>query len=32
MVESSGEGITFAGPRTKTIIEAYLETDLMSND
>lgn len=32
MVESSGEGITFAGPRTKTIYEAYLETDLMNED
>jgi hypothetical protein len=32
MVESSGEGITFAGPRTKTIYGAYLETDLMNED
>lgn len=30
MVESSGEGITFAAPRTRTIYEAYLQTDLMN--
>ena len=29
MVESSGEGVTFAAPRTRTIYEAYLQTDLM---
>jgi penicillin-binding protein 2 len=28
MVESSGEGIEFAAPRTKAIYEAYLKTDL----
>jgi penicillin-binding protein 2 len=28
MVESSGEGVEFAAPRTKRIYEAYLETDL----
>lgn len=28
MVESSGEGVEFAAPRTKQIYEAYLETDL----
>lgn len=32
MVESSGEGITFAAPRTKTIYEAYLNTELMNED
>jgi penicillin-binding protein 2 len=32
MVESSGEGITFAAPRSKTIYEAYLKTDLMDGD
>ena len=30
MVESSGEGVTFAAPRTRTIYEAYLKTDLMN--
>jgi len=28
MVESSGEGVSFAAPRTRTIYEAYLQTDL----
>jgi penicillin-binding protein 2 len=28
MVESSGEGVEFAAPRTKQIYEAYLRTDL----
>jgi penicillin-binding protein 2 len=31
MVESSGEGVTFAAPRTRTIYEAYLQTDLMND-
>ncbi|HQY30615.1 MAG TPA: penicillin-binding transpeptidase domain-containing protein, partial [Thermomicrobiales bacterium] len=29
MIESSGEGISFAAPRTATIYEAYLKTHLM---
>ena len=29
MIESSGEGITYAAPRTATIYEAYLKTKLM---
>ena len=28
MVESSGEGVSFAAPRTRTIYDAYLQTDL----
>jgi penicillin-binding protein 2 len=28
MVESSGEGVEFAAPRTKAIYEAYLQSDL----
>jgi cell division protein FtsI/penicillin-binding protein 2 len=28
MIESVGEGISFAAPRTATILEAYLKTDL----
>ncbi|MCC6790262.1 MAG: penicillin-binding protein 2 [Thermomicrobiales bacterium] len=28
MVESSGEGVSFAAPRTRTIYEAYLQTNL----
>lgn len=28
MVESSGEGVSFAAPRTRAIYEAYLKTDL----
>ncbi len=31
MVESSGEGVSFAAPRTKVIYEAYLQTDLMND-
>ena len=32
MVESSGEGVTFAAPRTRVIYEAYLKTDLMNKE
>jgi penicillin-binding protein 2 len=32
MVESAGEGITYAAPRTRQIYEAYLQTDLMNDD
>lgn len=28
MVETSGEGVSFAAPRTRTMFEAYLQTDL----
>lgn len=31
MVESSGEGVTYAAPRTRVIYEAYLQTDLMND-
>jgi penicillin-binding protein 2 len=32
MVESVGEGVTYAAPRTRQIYEAYLQTDLMNDD
>ena len=32
MVESVGEGVSFAAPITKTIYEAYFKTDLAEDN